>query len=261
MNNLPEMLRIPLISSLFYTINALVHVQLRKFRTQSSTIAFGISDLRKEYSKRGLIEQDLPMEPFTLFKTWFKEACDSNILEPNAMCLSTCVDNKPSARIVLLKDFDENGFVWYTNYQSRKSMELEKNPYASLTFWYGDLERSIRIEGEVQKVSIEESTKYFHSRPRGSQIGAWSSSQSQPIANREVLDAQEVATKAKFQDSEIIPLPLHWGGFRLKPNKIEFWKGRESRMHDRILFELCDKYDDNNILSNVNNWKRSRLQP
>lgn len=263
------MLQLRIMSSVFFgvsTMSALVvrYIQRRNVFQAKSAIFSGISDLRKEYSRQGLIEGDIPLEPFSLFKTWFKEACEANVLEPNAMCLSTCTDNKPSARYVLLKDFDENGFVWYTNYNSRKSNELKENPNACLTFWYGDLERQIRIEGTVYKVSDEESTNYFNSRPRGSQIGAWSSSQSQPIISRQALDTQEATTKAKFDDeSTTIPRPEHWGGFRLKPHSIEFWKGRASRMHDRLLYEL-NNHDDTKIeksMSNSNNWRRTRLQP
>ena len=186
------------------TVSALVirYLQRRNVYQLKSSITNGVSDLRKEYSRQGLIEEEVPLDPFTLFKTWFNEACEANVLEPNAMCLSTCTDNKPSARYVLLKDFDENGFVWYTNYESKKSNELVENPNACLTFWYGDLERQIRIEGTVCKVSDEESTKYFNSRPRGSQIGAWSSSQSRPIASRQALELQQETTKTREKETE-----------------------------------------------------------
>ena len=146
-----------------------------------------IDELRKEYSSKGLFESELPIDPMDLFSNWFDEACSSNVLEPNAMCLATCINNIPSSRYVLLKAHDSRGFVWYTNYNSRKSKELEANPNAALTFWYGTLERSIRIEGKVEKVSAEEADTYFNSRPRTSQIGAWTSNQSSEISDRNAL--------------------------------------------------------------------------
>ena len=214
----------------------------------------GVSALRKEYSKTGLDEHTLPSDdPYALFQLWFDEACAAKVIEPNAMCLSTCKDNRPSARYVLLKGHDERGFVWYTNYTSRKAAELAANPNAALTFWWGDLERSIRIEGSVEQVSAEESDAYFHSRPKGSQLGAWTSNQSSTIDSRETLEAQESAIIAKFEAMSAIHRPPHWGGFRLVPSRVEFWKGRESRLHDRIVFERKSSGD--------NKWTRSRLQP
>lgn len=214
-----------------------------------------VSALRKEYSRTGLDEASLAADPNAIFQLWFEEACAAKVIEPNAMCLSTCKDNKPSARYVLLKGHDERGFVWYTNYNSRKGGELLDNPHAALTFWWGDLERSVRIEGRVEKVSTEESDSYFHSRPKGSQIGAWTSNQSSRIDNREALEEQERAIIAKFDAMETIPRPPHWGGFRVVPSRIEFWKGRESRLHDRIVFERegGDK--------GWGKWTRIRLQP
>ena len=210
-----------------------------------------VSDLRKDYSSKGLMENDINHNnPYELFSKWFDEACAANVLEPNAMCLSTCVNNKPSARYVLLKGHDERGFVWYTNYNSRKSKEIEENPNAAITFWWGDLERSIRIEGIVEKVSTDESDQYFQSRPRGSQIGAWSSNQSQIIENRDKLEEQERNIIKKFEGLKIIPRPQHWGGFRLVPSRIEFWKGRSSRLHDRVVF-----------IKTNNKWQLERLQP
>lgn len=214
-----------------------------------------VKDLRKEYSRQGLVEDALMIEqgPFHLFQSWLQEAIATKVLEPNAMCLSTCDEhNRPSARYVLLKGFDEHGFVWYTNYQSRKGQQISVNPYAALTFWWGDLERSVRIEGQVEKVSDEESDTYFHSRPRGSQLGAWSSHQSESITSRKALEEQEQAVVKKFEGVDPVPRPPHWGGFRLIPNRIEFWKGRESRLHDRLVFER------ENVTSP---WKLTRLQP
>ena len=252
----------PFLSTLFYRVGALFFPtsNRRSVLTYSTSNSNSISDLRKEYSRQGLDESLLPKNPHTLFTTWFQEACDAKVIEPNAMCLSTCKDNKPSARIVLLKAFDEKGFVWFTNYESRKGMELESNPYAALTFWWGDLERSVRVEGVVEKVSTEESVEYFHSRPRNSQIGAWTSNQSKPIASREALQAQELAIQTRFEG--VVPKPEHWGGYRLVPNRVEFWKGREGRLHDRILFE--HRSPTNVISSTMNDptvWTITRLQP
>ena len=217
-----------------------------------------VSEMRKEYSERALLETEVPSDPYQLFVNWFEEACTvSSGVEPNAMCLSTVGrDHKPSARYVLLKAHDDRGFVWYTNYNSRKGDELSINNYAALTFWWGDLERSIRIEGTVEKVSDEESTAYFYSRPRSSQIGAWSSNQSREINSRAELDAQEEAIKRQFDNVEVIPKPPHWGGFRLVHSRVEFWKGRASRLHDRVAYTKVSATD-----SSAPTWKINRLQP
>lgn len=234
-------------------------VLLKRFRGQqtitmrpSSTVS--MRDYRKEYSNKALEEEDpvTKQGPFALFKAWLDEACSLNVLEPNAMCLATCQNNKPSSRFVLLKEYDERGFVWYTNYNSRKASDLAANPNASLTFWWGTCERSVRIEGVVSKVSSEESDAYFNARPRGSQIGAWSSNQSHEIAGREGLDKQEKEIIERFKDVAQIPRPPHWGGYRLTPSRIEFWKGRESRIHDRIVFERPE---------GATEWTAKRLQP
>mmetsp|Transcript_3468 Transcript_3468/g.5408 ORF Transcript_3468/g.5408 Transcript_3468/m.5408 type:complete len:296 (+) Transcript_3468:28-915(+) len=220
-----------------------------------------VADLRKEYSNMGLHEGSLPLDPIELFTQWMDEAKQANVLEPNAMCLSTCASDVPTARVVLLKRFDTRGFVWYTNYGSRKANDLERNPKAAITFWWGDLERQVRIEGVVEKVSAEESDEYFHSRPVGSQIGAWSSTQSQKIASRDELDRQEQQAKTKLSaytaTDQLIPRPLNWGGYRLVPHRIEFWKGRKSRMHDRIVYEK--KPTQGNL--SAAEWSIFRLQP
>eukprot|EP01039_Chlorochromonas_danica_P005315 gene5314-5850_t len=235
-------------------------VQKKRLNTDSKSLLSdsassitSITDLRKEYSSQALLETDPVVQqgPFKLFENWLNEACNAKTTEPNAMCLSTVKDNRPSARYVLLKGFDERGFVWYTNYQSRKGGELVGNPYAALTFWWGELERQVRIEGQVVKVSEEESDAYFQVRPRGSQIGAWSSNQSRPIAGRSALELQEQEVAQRFTDAQqAVPRPPHWGGFRLVPDRIEFWKGRGSRLHDRLVFEKVDEA-----------WRLGRLQP
>lgn len=234
---------------------------LRRFRTPQATqtalksTVKAVSDLRQEYSKVALSENDPQVQagPFALFQTWFNDALANNVLEPNAMCLSTCRDNKPSARVVLLKSHNEKGFVWFTNYESRKGNDLQSNPNAALTFWWGPLERSVRIEGVVKKTSPEESDAYFNSRPRNSQLGAWSSTQSTAIGSRAELDQQESDVISQFEGVERIPRPAHWGGYRLVPSRIEFWKGRESRIHDRIVFER-------DSLTSTE-WTMTRLQP
>lgn len=217
----------------------------------------GVAELRKEYSRKGISDEDVDniAHPIDFFASWFAEACESSILEPNAMCLSTCIDNKPSSRMVLMKEVDRRGVVWYTNYNSRKSCELLRNPYAATTFWWGELERSVRIEGAVERVAAEESDRYFSSRPRSSQIGAWSSCQSSEVSSRIELEQQQRAVEERFRDPLVsVPRPPHWGGFRLVPIRIEFWKGRESRMHDRIVFERTEE-------EGGNQWSKKRLQP
>jgi len=208
-----------------------------------------IASLRQNYTRNELIEENVLKNPFLQFEKWFKEAIDSEILEPNAMCLSTVSNGKPSSRIVLLKGFDENGFVFFTNYKSHKGLDIEQNNHVAVNFFWAELERQVRIEGEIEKVSEEESEEYFHQRPISSQIGAWVSEQSNVIPNREVLEKRQVELEEQYKDS-VIPKPPHWGGYRVKPNKIEFWQGRPSRLHDRILFTIIE-----------NNWKIERLSP
>jgi pyridoxamine 5'-phosphate oxidase len=187
----------------------------------------------------------------TQFKTWWQQVLNSKITEPNAMTLATAsVDGVPAARIVLLKDFDNNGFVFYTNYQSYKGLQLEENPKACLVFFWKELERQVRIVGLVNKVATEESDAYFHSRPEGSQLGAWTSPQSQVIESREWLDLkyQEIVRE---KSGKTIARPPHWGGYLVKPVMMEFWQGRPSRLHDRIQYTLQESGE----------WKIERLAP
>lgn len=208
-----------------------------------------IADIRKDYTKASLSESDVAKNPLIQFRKWFDEAISSQVLEPNAMNLATIKNDRVSSRIVLLKDLDERGFVFYTNYESQKGQQMANNQNVALTFFWPELERQVRIEGVVEKVSIEESTAYFHSRPRGSQIGAWVSPQSNTINSREFLEKRQDEYQRQFEGKEV-PKPEYWGGYRVIPNLLEFWQGRSSRLHDRIQFERVD-----------NDWKIERLSP
>ncbi|MBD1929287.1 pyridoxamine 5'-phosphate oxidase [Trichocoleus sp. FACHB-90] len=210
-----------------------------------------VADLRKDYKRSGLERADADPNPFKQFRKWFDQAREAQLPEPNAMTLATATSlGNPSARMVLLKDFDERGFVFYSNYESHKAQQLQENPWASLVFWWAELERQVRIEGRVEKVSDEESDTYFHSRPLLSQLGAWASHQSQVIDSREVLEQRLEELKGKFENQEI-PRPQHWGGYRVIPTGIEFWQGRPSRLHDRLFYQLCDD----------GSWVIERLSP
>ncbi|MGO2135583.1 pyridoxamine 5'-phosphate oxidase [Marinobacter sp.] len=209
-----------------------------------------IGDMRRDFESEGLDREALSGDPVEQFETWFGDAREAGILEPNAMSLATAgVDSMPDLRTVLLKYFDERGFVFYTNYESRKAQELRENPKAALLFPWIGLNRQVRIQGKVEKVSKTESLRYFSSRPRGSQIGAWVSEQSKAITSRGLLEQKVAEMKRKFSEGEV-PLPGFWGGYRVVPERIEFWQGRPSRLHDR--FEYVKEGDD---------WLIQRLQP
>ncbi|HEY9600270.1 MAG TPA: pyridoxamine 5'-phosphate oxidase [Allocoleopsis sp.] len=210
-----------------------------------------VANLRKDYTFQGLSEADAHPDPFGQFKIWFDQALAAGLPEPNAMTISTVTsDGKPSARMVLLKDYDEQGFVFYTNYESHKGQQLLQNPWGAITFWWAELERQVRIEGRVEQVSAAESDEYFHSRPRNSQLGAWVSAQSQVIQNRKVLEERLQQLEKEYKN-RAIPRPPHWGGFRVIPTAIEFWQGRPSRLHDRLLYQCCED----------GSWKIQRLSP
>ncbi len=210
-----------------------------------------ITQMRKEYMDKGLNKEDLDANPIKQFETWFNQAIEVNLREPNAMILATTgTDMMPSVRTVLLKIFDETGFVFFSNYKSKKAQDIIENPKAAVLFPWLDLDRQVKIEGTIEKISSKESLKYFLSRPKGSQIGAWVSHQSEIISSRSILEAKFNEIKNKFVKGEI-PFPSFWGGYILRPKKIEFWQAGTDRLHDRFVYTLDDK----------SNWKIERLAP
>jgi len=209
-----------------------------------------VAQLRRDYTKQELLESEVAANPLDQFMEWFEQALSAELLDANAMTLATASDNAvPSARMVLLKGVDEEGFRFYTNYESRKGQELLENPRASLCFFWSPLERQVRIEGTVEKLSAEESESYFHQRPRKSQLGAWASKQSRKVESRDELVKRFKEIEEQFADQKV-PLPEFWGGFLLRPTRIEFWQGRKSRMHDRICYE-----------QEADSWTTYRLAP
>ena len=207
-----------------------------------------LSSLRKEYLQSGIVRKDLKSSPIEQFSLWLSQAMDADIIEPSAMSLATS-DDSIGIRTVLLKYFDEKGFVFFTNYESKKSKQIQSNPQAAILFPWLALERQVKIIGKVEKISNIESLKYFSSRPKDSQIGAWASEQSSRISSRSILIEQFALMKKKFSHGEI-PLPAFWGGYRVIPISIEFWQGRENRLHDRFIYERQE-----------NEWTISRLSP
>lgn len=212
-----------------------------------------LADLREQYLQAELTVDHVADDPIEQFRQWFNDAVDAELDEPNAMTLATAApDGSPSARIVLLKGLDERGFIFYTNYESRKALELMQNPKAALVFGWIRLERQVRVEGTVERLSDDESTQYFQDRPRGSQLGAWASPQSQVVENREVLEQNLEEVRREYDDSESVPRPPHWGGFAVHPTQIEFWQGRPNRLHDRLRYRRETSDDE---------WILERLAP
>jgi pyridoxamine 5'-phosphate oxidase len=208
-----------------------------------------LADLRRDYARESLSERDVAADPIAQFEKWFAQALSAGMIEPNAMTLATSTrDGHPSARIVLLKGVDAKGFVFFTDYRSRKGTELEANPHVSLCFWWGELQRQVRITGIVARASREESEAYYRTRPHGSRIGAWASHQSAPLPSREPLELEVKRVEAKYPDE--VPLPPHWGGYRVTPESVEFWQGRPSRLHDRIVYAR-----------DGDGWRIGRLSP
>jgi pyridoxamine 5'-phosphate oxidase len=210
-----------------------------------------LANLRREYLRAGLSEADASDDPLHQFRRWFDEAIAAELTEPNAMTLATVNPQtlQPSARIVLLKGLDERGFVFFTNYLSQKGTELAANPKAAIVFLWMELERQVRVEGMIEKTTRAESDTYFHQRPRASQVAASIGAQSEPVASRAALEEQQVILEKRFNGADV-PLPDFWGGYRLIPDRIEFWQGRASRLHDRLLY-----------VKNGETWERKRLSP
>lgn len=210
-----------------------------------------IYNLREDYTQAELRREDLPENPFKQFELWFQQACHAELQEPNAMVLATAsAQGEPLVRTVLLKYFDNNGFVFFTNYESRKARHISENPHVALLFLWLPLQRQVQITGTATKISPTESLKYFTTRPRGSQLGAWCSPQSSVISSRQVLLTEFEAMKQKFLNQDV-PIPPFWGGYRVAPNRFEFWQGRSNRLHDRFLYVRQDK----------EHWEIQRLAP
>ncbi len=221
-------------------------------KTHPMALTQNIAAIRKNYSKQALTEASVTANPIAQFNAWLEEALQAEVNEPTALVLATVnAAGRPSARVVLLKDVSADGFTFFTNYDSRKGRELAQNPFAAITFFWPELERQVRIEGKVVKVAPEVSDTYFHSRPKGSQIGAWASPQSAAIASREQLENADKELSQQYKDAVVIPRPAHWGGYQLQPDLVEFWQGRPNRLHDRLVYEQQPD----------GNWSIKRLAP
>ncbi|MGI9158093.1 MAG: pyridoxamine 5'-phosphate oxidase [Marmoricola sp.] len=212
-----------------------------------------LRSLRHEYADHGLAESEMSVDPVTMFRRWMGDAIDAGIGEANAMVVSTVsAEGRPSSRMVLLKGVRDDGFVFYSNYDSAKGRELAANPACALLLPWHDLERQVRVDGVTSRLTTEQSQAYFSSRPRGSQLGAWASPQSQPVASRAELDAQYGVVEKRFADTEVIEVPPYWGGYLVEPHSVEFWQGRRGRMHDRLVYRRSE---------NGPGWVVQRLAP
>ncbi|MFD7565313.1 pyridoxamine 5'-phosphate oxidase [Streptomyces tendae] len=216
-------------------------------------VPFDLASMRKQYRAEGLSETELATTPVEQFARWFKQAAtDGGLFEPNAMVVSTAdAEGRPSSRTVLLKHFDEQGFVFYTNYDSRKARELDANPYVSLLFPWHPVARQVVVTGVARRTGRDETAAYFRTRPHGSQLGAWASAQSAVVAGRRALDAAYAELAARYPEGEQVPVPPHWGGFRVVPEAVEFWQGRENRLHDRLRY----------VAEGGGSWRVERLSP
>lgn len=211
-----------------------------------------LAGLRREYGEEGLDAPDLAPDPIVMFRRWLADTVDAGLHEPNAMVVTTVsAEGRPSSRMVLLKGVDEEGFVFYTNYDSRKGSDIEANPSISLLFPWHDLQRQVRIDGTASRVSREESEAYFSSRPRESQLGAWASPQSTEVSSRAELDERYTEVEERFGEADAVPLPPQWGGYRVRPELVELWQGRKGRMHDRLVYRR----------ENDGTWSTARLAP
>ncbi|HEX4228065.1 MAG TPA: pyridoxamine 5'-phosphate oxidase [Bryobacteraceae bacterium] len=218
----------------------------------AETHRLSLANLRENYTRGGLNESEIDGNPIVQFERWLQQALAADLREPNAMTLATVTpEGKPSARIVLLKEVSESGFVFYTNYMSRKGRDLETNPWAALIFYWADLERQVRVEGDVARVPRRQSEAYFQSRPKGSRLGAWASRQSQPVDSRAQLEIRLKDLEARYASSDFVPTPEFWGGYVVRPQVIEFWQGRPNRLHDRIEYRRKGETD----------WQIQRLSP
>jgi pyridoxamine 5'-phosphate oxidase len=226
-------------------------VSKRKSDNKANPVGMNVSDLRRSLTPASLEREDLDDDPVVQFESWFRDACDADYVDPNALSLATVDEaGRPSSRTVLLKYFDDRGFVFFTNLESAKAVHIDKNANVALLFFWRELGRQVSIRGTAARIPTRETLKYFATRPRGSQIGAWVSAQSSVISSRSLLEAKFAELKRSFSDKEV-PLPSFWGGYRVAPVEIEFWQGRKNRLHDRFLYKLQESGD----------WSVDRLAP